>query len=374
MKIKAAVVDKQNADFEIRDDVELAKMGPDDIQVHMVASGICHSDEALRTGVAVIDYPIVLGHEGSGIVEKVGPEVTQFKPGDHVVLSFYGCGNCKSCLKGIPTQCENYAANNLSGVRPDGTAHFTENGHDVADMFDQSSFTSTTVVRERNAVKVDKDLDLRGLGPLGCGYVTGSGTVLNTLKPKPGDTIAVFGTGAVGLAAMMAGRISGCTKVIAIDIVDSRLKLAKELGATDTINSNDVDDVVKAVQDLTGGFGVNYAVDTTGVASVISNSINALAQGGTSAAIAVTNHHIDLDTWNDLCVNDKSVIGVNMGDSIPQVDIPRLIEFSKLGMFDYQKTEKFYKFSQINEANADSVSGKTIKPVLIIDEDYVPGK
>lgn len=119
MKIKAAVVDEKGADFKIRDDVELAPMGPDDLQVHMVASGICHSDEALRIGDAVIGYPIVLGHEGSGIVEKVGPEVTQFKPGDHVVLSFYACGNCKNCLKGIPTQCLNYAHNNLSGTRPD---------------------------------------------------------------------------------------------------------------------------------------------------------------------------------------------------------------------------------------------------------------
>lgn len=373
MKITAAVVDQKNADFAIRDDVDLADLGSDDLQVHMVASGICHSDEALRIGDAVIDYPIVLGHEGAGIVEKVGPEVTQFKPGDHVVLSFYACGNCKSCLRGIPTQCENYAKNNLSGTRPDGSDHFTENGHPVADMFDQSSFTTTTVVRERNAVKVDKALDLRMLGPLGCGYVTGSGTVLNTLKPRPGQTIAVFGTGAVGLAAMMAGRISGCTKVIGIDIVDARLDLAKELGATDVINSQN-GNVVQAVKDLTGGYGVDFAVDTTGVTSVMEDSIKVLAQGGTSAAIAVTPNHIDVDTWNDLCVDDKKLIGVNMGDSIPQVDIPRLIDFYKMGMFDFDKTEKFYKFSEINEANADSRSGKTIKPVLIIDPAYVPGK
>lgn len=373
MKIKAAVVDHKNADFEIRDDIDLTEMGPDDLQVHMVASGICHSDEALRIGDAVIGYPIVLGHEGAGIVEKVGPEVTQFVPGDHVILSFYACGNCKNCLKGIPTQCENYAQNNLSGTRPDGSAHFTENGHDVADMFDQSSFTTTTVVRERNAVKVAKDLDLRKLGPLGCGYVTGSGTVLNTLKPKPGDTIAVFGTGAVGLAAMMAGRISGCTKVIGIDIVDSRLALAQELGATDVINSQNVD-VVKAVRDLTDGRGVDFAVDTTGVTKVMEDSIQVLNQGGTTATIAVTPNHTDVDTWNDLCVNDKKIVGVNMGDSIPQIDIPRLIDFYKMGHFDFDKTEKFYKFEDINQANADSRSGKTIKPVLIIDPDYVPGQ
>ncbi|WP_076811272.1 NAD(P)-dependent alcohol dehydrogenase [Limosilactobacillus fermentum] len=373
MKIKAAVVEEQGAPFTIKDDVELAEMQADDIQVHMVASGICHSDEALRKGDAVISYPIVLGHEGAGIVEKVGPEVKDFKLGDHVILSFYGCGNCVNCMKGMPTKCLHYAANNLSGVRPDGSAHFTENGHDVADMFDQSSFTTTTVVRERNAVKVPKELDLRKLGPLGCGYVTGSGAVYNTLKPEPGSTIAVIGTGAVGLAAMMAGRISGCTTVIAVDIHDERLELAKELGATDVINSKNVD-IVKAIQDLTDGHGVDYAVDTTGVSKVIQDAIKALAQGGVLAPIAVTANHIDINTWDDLCPADKTIVGVNMGDSIPQVDIPRLIKFYQLGMFDFDKTEKFYTFDQINEANADSGSGKTIKSVLIIDEDYKPGE
>lgn len=371
MKIKAAIVDEKGAKFDIRDDVELAELQPDDLQIHMVATGICHSDEALRKGDAEIGYPIILGHEGSGIVEKVGSEVKNFKPGDHVVLSFYGCGNCINCLKGKPTKCLNYAANNLSGVRPDGSAHFTENGHQVDDMFDQSSFTTTTIVRERNAVKVPEKLDLRKLGPLGCGYVTGSGTVFNTLKPEPGSTIAVMGTGAVGLAAMMAGKISGCTTVIAIDRHDSRLKLAKELGATDTINTNN-EDMVKKIMELTGGKGVDYAVDTTGVTAIMEAAIQSLAQGGTLAPIAVTANHIDVDTWNDLCPSDRTIVGVNMGDSIPQVDIPRLIKFYQMGMFDFDKTEKFYDFDQINEANADSVSGKTIKPVLIIDKDYKP--
>ena len=372
MKIKAAVVEKQGDPFVIKDDIELAQMGPDDVQVHMVATGICHSDEALRKGDAVIGYPIILGHEGSGIVEKVGANVQNFVPGDHVVLSFYACRNCDNCLEGKPTKCLHYGENNLSGTRPDGSAHFTEDGHQVDDMFDQSSFTTTTVVREANCVKVPKDLDLRKLGPLGCGYVTGSGTVLNTLKPKPGETIAVFGTGAVGLAAMMAGRISGCTTVIAVDIVDSRLALAKELGATAAVNSKN-EDPVEAIKKLTGGLGVDYAVDTTGVTGVMEDSIKALAQGGISACIAVTPNHIGVDTWNDLCVDDKAVIGVNMGDSIPQIDVPRLIRFYRQGMFDFDKTEKFYKFDQINEANADSGNGTTIKPVLIIDEDYKPG-
>ena len=371
MKIKAAVVPEVGAQFEIRDNIDLHEVGPTDLQIHMVASGICHSDEAIRKGDASLGYPVILGHEGAGIVEKVGSEVKNFEVGDHVILSFYSDGTCDNCLKGMPTKCRSYAQYNLSGVRADGEDHFQENGQHISDMFNQSSFTTTTVVDQRNAVKIDKSFDLRKVGPLGCGYVTGSGTVLNTLKPKPGDTIAVFGTGAVGLAAMMAGRISGCIKVIAVDIVPERLELAKELGATHTINSKQEDAVAK-IKELTGGYGVDWTVDTTGLPAVIKNAISALAQGGTCAAIAVTPHLIELSTWNDLCVDDKKVVGVNMGDSIPQIDIPRLLEFYKLGWFDFDKTEKFYDFEEINQANADSVSGKTIKPVLIIDKDYRP--
>lgn len=369
MKIKAAVVEEKGADFKIKEIDLMDDLGPTDVKVHMVASGICHSDEALRKGDAVIDYPIVLGHEGSGIVEEVGSSVTTVKKGDHVILSFYACRKCKNCLKGIPTQCLNYADNNLSGKRPDGKYTFTDNGKNVANMFNQSSFTTTTVTDEKNCVVIADDIDLRRVGPLGCGYVTGSGTVLNTLVPKPGDTIAVFGTGAVGLASMMAGKIAGCTKVIAVDIIPERLELAKELGATDSVNSKEVD-AVKAIQDLTDGYGVDWAVDTTGVTKVMEDSIKALAQGGTTATIAVTPNDIEINTWNDLCVGDKKIVGVNMGDSIPQIDIPRLLEFYKLGLFDFDKTEKFFDFEDINEANNASRTGNTIKPVLIIDKEY----
>lgn len=172
---------------------------------------------------------------------------------------------------------------------------------------------------------------------------------------------------------MMAGKISGCPRVIAVDIVPSRLELAKELGATDTINSKD-EDPVKKIQELTNGYGVDYAVDTTGLPAVMKPALDALAQGGTLVAIAVTPHDFTFSTWNDLCAGDKKVIGVNMGDAIPQIDVPRLIRFNKLGMFDYEKTEKFFDFEDINEANQASVSGKVIKPVLIIDKDYKPSE
>ena len=318
MKIKAAVVEKKGDPFVIKDDIELHDVGPTDVQVHMVASGICHSDEAIRKGDASLVYPVILGHEGAGIIEKVGSEVQNLKPGDHVVMAFYADGLCDKCLQGIPTQCRNYAKYNLSGTRFDGDDQFQENGKHISDMFNQSSFTTTTVTNQRNCVKVDRDADLRRVGP-------------------------------------------------------SRLELAKELGATDTINSKD-EDPVKKIQELTNGYGVDYAVDTTGLPAVMKPALDALAQGGTLAAIAVTPHDFTFSTWNDLCVGDKKVIGVNMGDAIPQIDVPRLIRFNKLGIFDYEKTEKFFDFEDINEANQASVSGKVIKPVLIIDKDYKPGE
>lgn len=335
MKIKAAVVEKKGDPFVIKDDIELHDVGPTDVQVHMVSSGICHSDEAIRKGDASLVYPVILGHEGAGIIEKVGSEVQNLKPGDHVVMAFYADGLCDKCLQGIPTQCRNYAKYNLSGTRFDGDDQFQENGKHISDMFNQSSFTTTTVTNQQ--------------------------------------TIAVFGTGAVGLAEMMAGKISGCTRVIAVDIVPSRLELAKELGATDTINSKD-EDPVKKIQELTNGYGVDYAVDTTGLPAVMKPALDALAQGGTLVVIAVTPHDFTFSTWNELCVGNKKVIGVNMGDAIPQIDVPRLIRFNKLGMFDYEKTEKFFDFEDINEANQASVSGKVIKPVLIIDKDYKPSE
>lgn len=318
MKIKAAVVEKKGDPFVIKDDIELHDVGPTDVQVHMVASGICHSDEAIRKGDASLVYPVILGHEGAGIIEKVGSEVQNLKPGDHVVMAFYADGLCDKCLQGIPTQCRNYAKYNLSGTRFDGDDQFQENGKHISDMFNQSSFTTTTVTNQRNCVKVDRDADLRRVGP-------------------------------------------------------SRLELAKELGATDTINSKD-EDPVKKIQELTNGYGVDYAVDTTGLPAVMKPALDALAQGGTLVAIAVTPHDFTFSTWNDLCVGDKKVIGVNMGDAIPQIDVPRLIRFNKLGMFDYEKTEKFFDFEDINEANQASVSGKVIKPVLIIDKDYKPSE
>lgn len=264
MKITAAVVDHQGADFELRDDVELCPMGPDDLQIHMVATGICHSDEALRVGDATIDYPIVLGHEGSGIVEKVGPEVTQFQPGDHVVLSFYACGQCANCLRGVPTQCLNYAHNNLSGVRPDGSSHFTLDGHHVADMFDQSSFTTTTVVRERE----------RGQSTQGTRPADARATGLwlrNRLRYRVEHVATTSGRHHRRLWYRRGrpGRHDGRPD-LGLHQSDCRGHRGQPVSpgqgaGRDGYHQQSQHGCRPGIRDLTGGYGVDWAVDTTGV-------------------------------------------------------------------------------------------------------------
>ncbi len=216
---------------------------------------------------------------------------------------------------------------------------------------------------------MDPDVDLRLMGPLGCGFATGSGTVINGLQPKANSSIAVFGTGAVGLGAIMAAVLQGCSTVIAVDIHDARLELALELGATHTINSK-TEDLQERLKEITGGKGVDYSVDTTGVPPVMKSSIDVLAVRGVAAPIAVTPHNLEINTSMDLVPTSRKIIGVLMGDSYPQITIRQLIDYYKQGKFPIDKLIKFYRFEDIQRAAEDSNTGKTIKPVIIIDEEY----
>lgn len=369
MKITAAVINQLNAPY-VLETLELTALREDEVRVKLVASGICHSDEALRTGDEAHYFPGVLGHEGAGIVEDVGKAVKGIKPGDHVVMSYAYCGHCRQCRQGHPSHCQEWGVMNASGFRADGSAILLKpDGSKVSNMFLQSSFATHTHTAFNNLIVVDKSADLRLVAPLGCGLLTGSGTVFNGLKPQAGSTIAIFGTGAVGLAAMMAAKIAGCRQIIAIDIHDSRLTLASELGATDVINSAR-EDVTAAIANLTQGNGVDYAIDTTGLSAVMKNAIEVLAIGGTFAPVAVTRHDLTFNPMRSLVAFSKRVVGVLMGDAIPQVSIPELIDWHQRGMFPIEKLVKFYDFADINQARQDSASGATIKPVLIIDKTY----
>lgn len=370
MKIKAAVLHEVNTPYSI-ETLELSEIRDDEVLVKIVASGMCHSDDVVKKGYQEYGMPIVLGHEGSGIIEKVGGNVTEYEVGDHVVISFAYCGHCDNCLTGTPASCDEWNHMNMYGKRDDNTHYFAkEDGTGVTRFFGQSSFATYSIVNTSSLTKVDKSIDLRLVGPLGCGFLTGSGTVFNGLKPEPGSTIAIFGTGAVGLAAMMAAKISGCSKVIAVDIHANRLSLSKELGATHTINSKEVD-LKEAIMELTDGRGVNYSVDTTGVNPVVRSAIEVLAVGGTIAPVAAS-QNMEINTIADFTMFNRKLVGVLMGQAIPQLSIKQLIEFYKADKFAFNKLVKFYKLEDINEAAEESLSGAVIKPVLVIDESYVP--
>ncbi len=362
MKIKAAVVHEAKGPFVI-EDVELEEPRANEILVRMVSTGLCHTDLTARMGFLPMPLPAVLGHEGAGIVEKVGAQVTKVKPGDHIAASFMSCGTCTMCTKGRPSWCADFKKLNFGGRRPDGSTTIKKDGKTIyGSFFGQSSFATYSLVTERNVVKVPTDVPLEILSPLGCGIQTGAGGVINTLKVYPGSAIAIFGMGSVGLSAVMAAVVCGCTKIIGIDVVESRLNLAKEFGATHTINSGKAD-VVEEIRKLTGG-GIEFALECTGIPKVLRQAVDSLMLGGTCGLIGAAPMGVEASLDMQTLLDARTVRGVIEGDCIPDLFIPQLIELYKQGKFPFDRLIKFYPFDQINEAAKDSEKGVTMKPVL----------
>ncbi|MEI9963855.1 MAG: NAD(P)-dependent alcohol dehydrogenase [Caulobacteraceae bacterium] len=363
---RAAVVRQKGGPFVI-EDIGVSEPRRDEVLVRIVAAGMCHTDMVARDQMYPVPQPIVLGHEGAGVVEKVGEDVTKVAPGDHVVLTFLPCGHCRACLEGAPAGCENLNALNFSGQRPDGSHALCD--HAGAALFDrffgQSSFASLAVANQRNVVKVRKDAPLEILGPLGCGVQTGAGAVLNALKVGAGDSFAVFGAGAVGLSAVLAAAATGATTIIAVDVVPSRLELARTLGATHVIDGR-TEKAVEVIRGITGS-GVDASLDTTGRPEIVRAAVEALRQRGRCGIVGASNlgTNLEIDA-NDLMQGCKQIRGIIEGDSVPDVFIPHLIELYMQGRFAFDKLVKVYPFDQINEAAHDSERGVTIKPVIRI--------
>jgi aryl-alcohol dehydrogenase len=339
----------------------------DEVLVKVVATGLCHTDLVVRDQVYPVPLPIVLGHEGAGIVEAVGPAVEKVAPGDHVAVSFLNCGRCRPCFDGSPASCANFNDMNFAGQRPDGSHALTATERDDAALHDrffaQSSFATYAIAHERNTVKVRADAPLELVGPLGCGIQTGAGTVLRALELDAGSSFAVTGAGAVGLSAVMAARVAGATTIIAVDVVPSRLDLARELGATHAINGKDSDAVVE-IHRITGS-GVDYALDTTGLPALIRQAVDALRQNGTAAILGASRPDATLDiAANAFMQSCKTIKGVVEGNSVPDVFVPQLLDLYMQGRFPFDRLVQFYDFDQINQAAADAESGATVKPIL----------
>ena len=362
-EIKAAVVRQKGGPFQI-ETLRLEDPRPDEVLVRIVATGMCHTDMVARDQLYTVPMPVVLGHEGAGTVEQVGSSVKKLAPGDHVVLTYMWCGHCKPCLNANLTYCANFYALNFGGAREDGsTATHDKQGAVRDHFFGQSSFGTFALSHERNVVKVPASAPLELLGPLGCGIQTGAGAVMNGLKVRPGSSFATFGGGAVGLSAVMAARVAGATTIIAADVVPSRLALAKELGATHTVNSRDTDPV-EAVRKITGG-GADFTLESSGRPAVLRQAIDALAICGSCGIVGApalgTEASFDV---NGVMTAGKRIIGIIEGDSVPDLFIPSLVELYQQGRFPFDKLIKFYTLDQINHAAEDSEKGVTIKPIV----------
>ncbi|MFI7705110.1 NAD(P)-dependent alcohol dehydrogenase [Nonomuraea sp. NPDC049480] len=363
MRITAALTETQGAPFTLAS-LDLDDPRPGEVVVKMVSSGVCHTDLIVRDQWYPVPLPAVLGHEGAGVVAAVGDGVTYVAPGDHVVLTFSSCGGCRMCDQGRPAYCDQFFACNFAGSRTDGSSTLHRAEGDVHGVFfGQSAFATYALATERNVVKVDPEAPLELLGPLGCGIQTGAGGVLNSLKPPAGSSIGVFGAGSVGISAVMAAAVSGCTTIVAVDLNEQRLELAAELGATHVINAA-AGDTVDRLRELTGGLGVDYTVETTAVPAVLRQAVDALNQGGTCGLIGAAALGTEVSIDMSSLLFGRSVRGIVEGDSVPRQFIPKLVDLHRQGRFPFDKLIKTYAFEDINQAVEDSEKGTTLKPVL----------
>ena len=363
MKIKAAVVYETSGDFSV-EQLELSDPNDDEVLVRIVGVGICHTDLAARDlHLPIPPPPSVFGHEGAGVVEKVGSRVTKVKPGEHVILTWNSCGACPACKAGKDSYCANFFALNFSCARPDGATTLSKGDQAIhGSFFTQSSFANFALASERNLVKVGQDVPLEILGPLGCGVMTGAGAVMNSLRPKPGASIAIFGAGPVGMSALLGSLVCGCTTVIAVDINSDRLDMAKEFGATHTVNAAK-EDPVAAIQDITGE-GAEFTLECVGNPKVLRQAVDALPRCGVCGLLGVVAPGTEVALDMDKVMNGRTVKGIVEGDAIPDLFIPKLIELYRQGRFPFDRLITFYPFDDINKAVEEMEKGRVIKPVL----------
>ncbi len=351
MKITAAVTRSVNAKFTI-EELELGEPGFGQVLIKVHSCGICHTDEIVRIGVIPSPMPIVLGHEASGVVMALGPGVTDFEVGDHVGASFASCGLCENCCDGKIYGCEDFNTLNFGGTTNDGSTVLSKDGETVYSFFGQAGFASHAIVDTRNLCKVDKDIDLGLVGPLGCGVQTGVGAVLNRLQPKPASSIAVFGCGTVGLSAIMGAKIAGCTTIIAVDINPMKLDCALKLGATHVFNAAEIEDTSKAIKELMnkelGINGVHYSIDTSGNLKSIYNALSCTKFCGVTAVLGAAGD-LSINILHDILIEAKSLIGIVEGDSVPKSFIPALIRYHKNGQLPLDKLITYFDLKDIQQ-------------------------
>lgn len=368
----AFVVEEEKAGFTLKN-IFLDEVRENEYLIEMKYSGICHTDlVAQNHGSDLgVTFPIILGHEGAGYVREIGSKVknNDIHVGDFVLLSINYCGECKQCRNNVPACCHNGGMLHMGAThRADkSTPGRMKDGRSVkSQFFGQSSFAAMSVVDETCVIKFDGDPQKAAIfAACGCGFQTGAGTVLNVLKPERDDSIVVFGLGSVGLTALMAAKYLGVRQIIAVDIIEERLSLAKELGATELVDSTRTPDFVNEIIRITR-HGADYCIDCTGATSVIQNMVNCLAKRGTAAVVGIppAGQEITVDPLKIL-FQARRLVGCLEGESIPQQFVPELVKMQMTGKFPLEKLCNTYPYQNLQQALSDMRTGKVIKPVLV---------
>ncbi|BCW90864.1 Aryl-alcohol dehydrogenase [Alphaproteobacteria bacterium SO-S41] len=364
MKVTAAVARQGDQPFTI-ETLELDEPRDDEILVRIVGVGLCHTDLVFKAA-GLIAPPSVLGHEGSGIVEKVGAGVSKVKAGDRVAISFRSCGHCARCDRHEPAYCHTMPALNYTGFRDDGSKTLSKDGQAVAgNFFGQSSFATHALTYERNVVKVPESFPLELAGPLGCGVQTGAGSIINALKCETGSSLLIIGGGAVGLSAVMGAAVQGCGTIIVVEPMAPRRALALELGATHVIDPKAETDLPKAVRTIVP-IGVDYAFDTAGIPAVLQAVMQCLGPHGTFGIVGIAPPGTPVPgDMGQVMTFGHTIKGIIEGDSDPDLFIPELMRLHSEGRLPLEKLVKTYPLKQINEAIAAQHHGDCVKVVLL---------
>lgn len=368
MKTQAAVVREINQ-LTI-EEVNLDPPKPHEVLVRMRAAGICHSDLHTYRGELRAMPPLVLGHEGAGIVEAVGSAVSKVKPGDHILVNWLpACNQCTACLRGQNNLCERLPATTLQALLPDGTTRLqTADGIKLKHYLSAATMSQYAVVDEASAITLPEDVPFEVASIIGCAVLTGTGAVLNTAQVPPGSSAAVIGCGGVGLSAIMGCKLAGCYPIIAIDVMESKFGFARELGATHTINARETD-VLEALRSLTRG-GPDFIFDSVGAAGTIQQALRGVRPGG--AAVIMGMHSMKADVPISpavLVALNKRLLGSFAGSARPHLDLPWLINLYRAGRLPVEKlVSQYYKLTDLPQAFADMEAGKVARGVIVFDQ------
>lgn len=352
------------------EELELAPPGPGEVLVEIAAAGLCHSDLSVIDGSRPRALPVVLGHEAAGVVRETGPGVADLAPGDHVVFAFVpACGRCAPCASGRPALCEPGARANAAGALLSGRRLFSNaQGQPLHHHLGVSAFSRYTVAAQESLVRIDPALPLTTAALFGCAVMTGVGAVVNTARVEPGASVAVFGLGGVGLSAVMGARAAGAFPIVAVDLLPAKLALARELGATHTLDAG-AGDLAEALRELTGG-GAHYAFESVGSERVLALAYQATRRGGTTVAVGLPHpSRLFAVPAVSLVAEERTVKGSYMGSAVPRRDIPRFVALHQAGLLPVERLlSGTIALEQINPAFDALASGAAVRQVLCFDQ------